>query len=65
MINRNNISTEMINVCYAIYDKTGNFSKIAATSILSLLENTESWVTIHILHDNTLSTENIKNFIYL
>jgi len=33
--------------------------------MLSLFENTNSKVTAHILHDNTLSTENRDKFIYL
>lgn len=54
----------MIHVCYAMYDKNGNFSRLIATSIQSLYENTKSWLTVHILHDNTLSEENKGKFIY-
>ena len=53
----------MIHICYAIYDKTGGFSKFAGTSICSLFENTKSWVTVHLLHDNTLTMENKARFI--
>lgn len=54
----------MVHVCYAIYDKTGSFSRIAAASLQSLYDNTEAWVTVHILHDNTLSEENKEKYIY-
>lgn len=39
----------MIHVCYSLYDKTGHFSKIMGTSILSLLENTSAPLTIHLI----------------
>ena len=52
---------ERINVCYGISDKRGKYAKIMGTSIYSLLKNTESPVTIHILHDETLNEENVKN----
>ena len=57
-------STNMMHVCYAIYDKTGSFSRIAAASLQSLYDNTDAWVTVHILHDNTLSEENKEKYIY-
>ena len=57
-------STNMVHVCYAIYDKTGSFSRIAAASLQSLYDNTDAWVTVHILHDNTLSEENKEKYIY-
>jgi len=55
----------MLHVCYALYDKTGKFSKITGTSICSIFENTEAWVTIHLLHDDTLTEENRQKFIRL
>lgn len=55
----------MLHVCYALYDKTGKFSKITGTSICSIFENTKAWVTIHLLHDNTLTEENRQKFIQL
>ena len=60
----NNYNTNMVHICYAIYDKTGSFSRIAAASLQSLYDNTEAWVTVHILHDNTLSEENKEKYIY-
>lgn len=55
----------MIHVCLALHDKNGRYSKFTGTAMLSLLENTSSEVTIHILHDNTLSTDNRDKFTYL
>lgn len=48
----------MIHVCYGLYDKTGHYTKFAGTSILSLFDNTKAEVTVHLLHDNTLTEEN-------
>lgn len=55
----------MIHVCYALYDKNGKYSKLTGTSICSLFENTKAWVTIHLLHDHTLTEENRAKFIQL
>ena len=48
----------MIHVCYGLRDESGKYSKYAGTSIQSLLDNTQEEVTIHVLHDSTLSNEN-------
>lgn len=60
----------MIHVCFALYDKTGHYSKFTGTAMLSMFDNhipppTAPSITVHILHDNTLSTENRDKFIYL
>ena len=55
----------MIHVCFGLHDKTGRYSKFTGTAMLSMFENTASNVTVHILHDNTLSTDNRDKFIYL
>ena len=55
----------MIHVCFCFHDKTGRYAKFAGTAILSLFENTTSEVTVHILHDNTLTTDNADKFSYL
>lgn len=52
----------MIHICYGLYDKYGNYSKFVGTSMISIFLNTKSEVTVHILHDNTLSAENINKF---
>ena len=60
----------MIHVCFAQYDGTGHYSKFTGTAMLSLFENhfvspSLPSITIHLLHDNTLSDENRDKFIYL
>ena len=53
----------MIHVCYGLNDKKGTYSKFTGTSIVSMFENTKEKVTVHILHDDTLTPENRNNFI--
>ncbi len=53
---------DRIHVCYAIYDKKGTFSKYTGSSMTSLLENTDSPVTLHLLHDATLTEDNREKF---
>ena len=55
----------MIHVCFGLHDKTGRYSKFTGTAILSIFANTSSEVTVHILHDDTLTTNHRENFIYL
>ena len=55
----------MIHVCFGLYDKTGQYSKFTGTAMLSLFENTNSNVTVHILHDNTLTDDNRDKFSYV
>ena len=58
----------MIHVCFAVYDEAGTFSKFAGTAMLSVFENISKplpSVTVHILHDNTLTDDNRNKFSYL
>ncbi|MBR0290209.1 MAG: hypothetical protein IJQ82_14630, partial [Selenomonadaceae bacterium] len=58
----------MIHVCFSVYDETGSFSKFAGTAMLSLFENISrpfTSVTVHILHDKTLTDENRNKFSYI
>ena len=55
----------MIHICFGIHDKTGRYSKFTGTSMFSLFENTNSKVTVHILHDNTLTLDNREKFFYV
>ncbi|WP_029541519.1 glycosyltransferase family 8 protein [Selenomonas sp. AB3002] len=48
----------MIHVCYAVSDKKGTYTKFVGASICSIFEHTKEWVTVHFLHDYTLSTDN-------
>ena len=55
----------MIHVCFGVYDKDGRYSKFAGTAIASIFDNTTSEVTVHILHDNTMTLANYEKFVYL
>ena len=58
----------MIHVCFGLYDKTGRYSKFTGTTMLSIFENINTpprSVTIHILHDNTLTLDNREKFSYV
>ncbi len=58
----------MIHVCFGLYDKTGRYSKFTGTTMCSLFENATpppTSITVHILHDNTLTQDNRDKFIYL
>ena len=47
----------MIHTCFCIHDSRGIYCKYLAVAVCSLLENTSDDVTVHIIHDETL-TEN-------
>ena len=55
----------MIHICYGIHDRDGRYSKFIGTSIVSIFENTQSQVTVHILHDNTFNSDNRDRFNYI
>ena len=55
----------MIHVCFGLHDKSGTYSKFTGTTMLSIFENTSAPVTVHILHDETLTQDNRDKFIYL
>lgn len=48
----------MIHVCYCFHDKTGRYAKFIGTSMLSLFEKSSVPVTVHILHDDSLTADN-------
>ena len=58
----------MIHVCFGLNDPSGLNSKFVGTAMLSLFENismpTPS-VTVHILHDDTLTSDNRDKFNHL
>lgn len=53
------LQDEEIQICMAIHDPKGTYSKYAGVTMLSILENTSGAVCFHILHDGTISAENI------
>ena len=58
----------MIHICFGLYDKTGRYSKFTGTTMLSVFENSNTpprSTTVHILHDNTLTSDNREKFLQL
>ncbi len=55
----------MIHVCFGLHDKNGRYCKFAGATMASIFENTSAPVTIHILHDATLVSDNRDKFSYL
>lgn len=58
----------MIHVCFTLRDETGCSAKFIGTTMLSIFENIFKplpSVTVHILHDNTLTDDNRGRFSYL
>ena len=55
----------MIHVCYGMSDEDGHFTKYPAVSICSLLENTSEKISIHFIHDSTLTPANKDKLIEL
>lgn len=55
----------MIHVCFGLHDKIGRYSKFVGTTMASIFENTSAPVTVHILHDATLTNDNRDKFSYM
>ena len=55
----------MIHICYAVSDKKGTYTKLVGTSIRSIFAHTEEWVTVHLLHDDSLSDDNRRYLMQL
>ena len=58
----------MIHVCFTLRDENALYSKFAGAAMLSLFENVSTpapSITVHILHDNTLTQDNRDKFISL
>ena len=58
----------MIHICLTLRDETGRYSKFAGTTLLSIFENISKPVpaiTVHLLHDSTLTPDNRNKFSYL
>ncbi len=52
-----------VHVALAVYDPNGTYSQHAGVVMTSIFENTKSHVVVHVLHDETLTDDNRKNFI--
>lgn len=54
---------ERVHVVFCLYDPSGTYSQHAGVVITSLFEHTNSPVTVHIIHDDTLNDDNRRKFI--
>jgi len=54
---------ERIHAALAVHDPSGTYSQHAGVTMTSIFENTSSPVTIHLLHDETLTQDNREKFI--
>lgn len=58
----NNSSAEM-HIGFGLHDKTGNYSVWVGVAMQSVIENTDTPVCFHILHDDTLNEQNKSKLI--
>lgn len=56
-------SNDVVHIAFALYDRDGEYSSHTATTMMSIMDNTNANITFHILHDETLSLENRERFI--
>ena len=56
---------DTIHVCYAMVDKSGNYSKFTGAAICSLFANTTSAVIVHLLYDGQMTEANRAKFAQL
>lgn len=61
-VNAGNDATMNVNICYALHDEKGSFSKFVGTSMASVFMHTNARVVVHLLHDDSLSAENREKF---
>jgi len=54
---------ETIHICFAIQDRDGNYCQYLGVALYSLLDNTKRKVSVHILHDDTLTEDNKNKLI--
>ena len=55
----------MIHVAYRLWGGDGFYAKMCGTSMLSMFENTQKEVTIHIMHNNRLTPDNREKLCYI
>lgn len=53
---------DCIQIAFGLYDKSGDYTRYIATTIISILENTKYDVCIHILHDESIDNDK-KHFL--
>lgn len=55
----------LIHVSYGLHDRDGHYTKFVGTSMTSMFENTREEITVHILHDKTLTPANRDKLNYV
>ncbi len=55
----------MIHVSYGLHDRDAHYTKFVGTSLTSIFENTREPITVHILHDQTLTPDNRDKLNYV
>ena len=55
----------MIHVCFSIRDVHGTYSETAGVAIESMFSHTREAVTVHILHDDTLTQDNRTRLFWI
>lgn len=55
----------MIHIAYVVSDKKGTYTKLIGTSMRSVFAHTAEWVTVHLLHDHSLSEDNRRYLMQL
>ena len=57
--------SDMVHVCYFLYDKSGHFSKFLGTSLNSLLQNASCPLTVHLLCYGSVDEVKQERFRFL
>ncbi len=57
------MNSDMIQVCFGLHDASGFYSGYVATVIQSIMEHTEAQVCFHIIHDDSLSQQNMLRLL--
>ena len=55
----------MIHVAYRLGGGDGFYAKMLGTSMLSMFENTKEKITVHVMHNDTLTLDNRGKFCYI
>lgn len=51
---------DIIHIAFGLHDKNGNYCVWIGTTMQSIIEHTDAKIVFHILHDDTLNSENRK-----
>ena len=57
-------TTESIHVAYSIWDLTDSYNSIAGVALVSLLENTDEHIIIHLLYDVLYINKSVLSLVF-